>query len=106
MAKIMSKHSPYPYSQVRCRVHDRDFNVSGYVDTGCDGGLIIPALEQIGLPKPYVGALWLEGKELEITVLFLGNEYLIGRSGGSVAFVLSPRRISRHRRIGTIDNEF
>lgn len=93
----MSRYSPYPYLQVRCRVHDRDFNVSGYVDTGYDGGMVIPESERVGLPNPtreaiiqlgdgthlysaeYAGTLLLEGMRLKVTVLFLGNEYLIGR---------------------------
>lgn len=67
------------------------------MDTGYDGGLIIPESEQVGLPESmtmipvqlgdrtririgeHVGTLALEGRQLEVTVLFLGNEYLIGR---------------------------
>ncbi|MBI3914336.1 MAG: hypothetical protein HY327_09160 [Chloroflexi bacterium] len=81
----------------------------GYVDTGYDGGLVIPESERSGLPKPlteipvelgdgnriysaeYVGTLSLEGRQLDVTVLFLGNEYLIGRE------VVDQLRLCFHR---------
>ena len=97
MATNMSKHFPYPYLQVRCRIHDRIFNASGLVDTGFDGGLVIPASQARGLPEPprqvivrlgdgsitrtaeFVGAISLGNKRMLVTVMFLGSEYLIGR---------------------------
>ena len=45
----MSKHFPYPYLRVSCRVQNREFNAEGFVDTGYDGGLVIPESEGIGL---------------------------------------------------------
>ncbi len=109
MAGVVSRHTPYPYLRVRRRVHERDFDVLGFVDTGYDGGLVIPESEQIGLPESaaiipiqlgdgtrmrigeYVGTLVLEGRQLKVTVLFLGNEYLIGRE------VVDQLRLCFHR---------
>ena len=105
----MSKHFPYPYLRVVCRVQNREFNVEGYVDTGYDGGLVVPESEQTGLLRPltevpielgdgtriaaaeYLGILMLGDKQLEVTVLFLGNEYLIGRE------VVDQLRLCFHR---------
>ena len=93
----MSRHSPYPFLRVSCRIQGRDFDISGFVDTGYDGGLVIPESERVGFVEPmtlipirlgdgsqinageYIGTLTLEDRQLEVTVLFLGNEYLIGR---------------------------
>ncbi len=93
----MSKHSHYPYLPFSCRVHDREFTGEGYVDTGYDGGLVIPESEGKGMPTAlaimpielgdgkriyvphYVGTVSLEKKRFQATVYFLGNEYLIGR---------------------------
>ncbi len=97
MATIVSKHFPYPYLQVRCRIHDREFDASGLVDTGFDGGLVIPVSQGRGMPEPprqvivrlgdgslartaeFVGTVSLGNKDMQVTVMFLGNEYLIGR---------------------------
>ncbi|MBI3538613.1 MAG: hypothetical protein HY070_13785 [Chloroflexi bacterium] len=105
----MSKHSPYPYLRASCRVHGHEFDVLGFVDTGYDGGLVIPKSQRIGLPKSmsiipiqlgdgtrtsaeeFVGTLVVEDMQLEVTVLFLGNEYLIGRE------VVDQFRLCFHR---------
>lgn len=97
MATVMSKHFPYPYLQVRCRIAAREFDASALVDTGFDGGLVIPVSRRRGLPEPprevivrlgdgsvsrtaeFVGTVLLGNRQMQVTVLFLGDEYLIGR---------------------------
>ncbi len=97
MATNMSQHFPYPYLKVRCRIHDREFEASGLVDTGFDGGLVIPVSQGRGMPEPprqvivrlgdgslartaeFVGMVLLGNKQMQVTVMFLGNEYLVGR---------------------------
>ncbi len=110
MAETMSRHSPYPYLQVQCRIYDREFDASGLVDTGFDGGLVIPESERFGLPQPprqvlvrlgdgslartgeFVGTVSLGKRQMKVTVMFLGEEYLIGRHR-STTFMFSSRRI-------------
>jgi predicted aspartyl protease len=109
MAESITQRFPYPYLQVRCHIHQREFNVEALVDTGYDGGWVIPEPEYIGLPKPtreallelgdgtrrisaeYVGTIALADKKLQVSVLFLGNEYLIGRE------VVDQLRLCFHR---------
>ena len=105
----MSKHFPYPYLRFSCRVQNRRFNAEAFVDTGYDGGLVIPESERIGMPSPltaipielgdgrrifagvYAGTVMLEDERFQVTVLFLGNEYLIGRE------VVDQLRLCFHR---------
>lgn len=93
----MSKHSPYPYLRVNCVIQRRVFDILGYVDTGYEGGVIIPEAEGFGLldsaeqvpiqladgtlhfEVQYHGVLSFDGLEIPVSVLFLGKEYLIGR---------------------------
>lgn len=93
----MTIHRPYPYLDVRCHVHGREFAAPAYVDTGFDGGLVIPESEQVGMPDShaitlielgdasytvgaeYVGRVSVGNRQFKASVLFLGNEYLLGR---------------------------
>ncbi len=93
----MTIHRPYPYLAFRCRVSDRTFEELAYVDTGFSGGMVIPESERKGLSEPlayipielgdashtigaeYVGNVLIGESEFQVTVLFLGGEYLIGR---------------------------
>lgn len=68
----MTIHRPYPCLDVRCRIHDREFVSLAYVDTGFDGGLVIPEAERLGLPDPPRLALI----ELGDATRTLGAEYV------------------------------
>jgi predicted aspartyl protease len=85
----------YPYLQVSCRVGNTQLRGRAYLDTGFDGGLVVP-VNEMGLAPVRLtpielgdGSLtWLPESrgEIEIgaarfraNVLFAGEEYLLGR---------------------------
>jgi|Deesub1362B_J571_1020462.scaffolds.fasta_scaffold10007_2 predicted aspartyl protease len=87
----------YPYLPFRCQVGEWSFDDWAYVDTGFDGGLIVPESEapMLGIPlKPtlvelgdgslilaleYEGLIRLGEAEMPVMVLCLGTEYVLGR---------------------------
>ncbi len=99
----------YPYLNIRCRVGPYRFQDSAYVDTGFDGSLIIPEAEAKGLALPFHlvvvelgdgtptlahehrGVVELGEANLRATILFLGDEYLLGRE------IVDRMRICFHR---------
>jgi len=99
----------YPYLPFRCQVKGLTFDAWAYVDTGFDGGLIVPESEapKLGIPlkltlvelsdgshlfaPEFEGAIQLGEVEMPILVLCLGNEYLLGRE------VLDKLRVCFHR---------
>ncbi len=73
----------YPYLEVRWRVEGHGSSASAYVDTGFDGGLVVPVGELANLPEP-----------VDVTIIQLGDgamtwvpEYL-----GAVVLVIGSFR--------------
>jgi predicted aspartyl protease len=87
----------YPYLDITCWVGAQKLQGSAYVDTGFDGCLIVPEAEAKKLMVPFHptvvelgdgslrlahehrGVIEIGQARFRATVLFLGNEYLLGR---------------------------
>ncbi len=93
---IISHH--YPYLEFRCQVGRRELGGEAYVDTGFDGGLVVPgsvfyafreppdsrALLELGdgsvIQAPqYDGIIELGDRQMQASVICLGDECLLGR---------------------------
>lgn len=87
----------YPYLSFTCQIGEYRFGGSGYVDTGFDGGLVIPedSLQYVGEPVSlseielgngsrtvvpiYYGIVEIGKTKYVAGIICAGNEYLLGR---------------------------
>ncbi len=102
----------YPFLSVAFKVRGTEGEALAYVDTGFDGGLILPerCLTELGEPDnvsvvelgngtqiavpEYLGTVTIGERTFEVSVLCVGDEHILGREivdGVKICFVRGRR---------------